>query len=725
MKFNISIILGLLLNNLSSIEIQNVENYTELEGDSGVQFTSNGAKLKVSFYNNNILRIQAITKGDFIEPVIPIVVPENLKPTKTKLEIRGDHFIITGGNIGLKIYKNPVRLAMVNRDNSVIWEESKPLQFNTNQTIQTLKQNANENYFGGGMQNGRFSHRNQKINITADFAFEDGDNPNPAPFFMSTKGFGVFRNTFAPGAYDFKNIAEAKHDEERFDAYYFYGPSLKNILNYYTQVTGRPFMPPGYALEMGDSDCYYKTANGRPPRDTLTDSSLVAQGYVDNDLPLGYMIVNDGFGCEYTRLGETNQALLNRNVTLGLWTNGELTNQPTEVGQWGVRVRKLDGTWVGPGYDFSLRACRTAFNGITENSNARGFTWLIEGWSGSQQCSAMWTGDQYGTWETLRFHIPTIHGSGLSSQVYVSGDLNGIVGGDDETYIRDLQFKTFSPLFMAVSGWADYDKQPWRRGEPGTSINRKYLKLREQLLPYTYSYAYEAHATGVPITRSTVLEFPEDSKTWDSETTKYQYLFGEHILVAPVYTSTTVRNGIYLPKGKWFDYWTSKVYQGEQIINGYEAPIDRLPLLVRGGAIIPKWPQVNSFRQRKPNDKLIIELYPDFSSEKTTEFKLYEDDFITRDFQAGKYSIQVIQLRTRNHRSITVSGSKLQGDFNGKSTERPYDIVLRLDEAVKKVILNVEGHRAEELKFAQKDGKVTLTTPSIKTSSRFEVELQI
>ncbi|KXN69522.1 glycoside hydrolase family 31 protein [Conidiobolus coronatus NRRL 28638] len=606
---------------VSGAQLSEVSNARKISKNQ-FRFSTNSGQVQVSLLGKDIVRVQAIPSSQpYTEPSVPIVVQKKFEHVKGHLKDNKDHYLVTGGNLKVKIAKNPLKVSLINSHDKIILEESQPINIDANSTVQTLKQFGNEQFYGGGMQNGRFSHRNQAINIERNFNWNDGGNPNPSPFYMSSKGYGVFRNTFKPGKYSFKSPAQTTHDENRFDAYYFNGPDFKKILNHFSKLTGRPLMPPMYGLEMGDSDCYYKTANGRPPKDTLIDSTKVAQGYVDNDLPVGWMLVNDGYGCEYTRLGETNQALLDRNITLGLWTESDLVNQPTEVGQWGVRVRKLDEKWINPGYEFAFKACMKAYNGIEDNSDGRGFSWIVEGWAGSQKCAVMWTGDQVGNWENIRFHIPTIHGSGLSSQAWVAGDVDGIWGGSSETYIRDLQFKVFTPVFMTMSGWAQYDKQPWRRGEPGTSINRKYLKLREQLLPYIYSYAHQAHTSGVPVARSMVLEYPEDPKTWDSETTKYQYMFGEYFLVAPVYTSTTVRNGIYLPKGKWYDYWTPAVHNGEQTLNNYQAPLDRIPLLIKAGAIIPMWPELNSFRQRKPNQALILDIYPDFEGKKT-EFNL-------------------------------------------------------------------------------------------------------
>merc|ERR1712139_585099 len=111
-------------------------------------------------------------------------------------------------------------------------------------------------------------------------------------------------------------------------------------------------------------------------------------------------------------------------------------------------------------------------------------------------------------------------------------------------------------------GWAaNPDKQPWTWGEPYTSINRMFLKLKMQLTPYMYSYSRVAYDTGVPPVRAMVLEFPDDRSLYANSTgSGYQFMSGEWFLVAPIWEDTTVRDGIYLPEGVWHDWWNGTAY---------------------------------------------------------------------------------------------------------------------------------------------------------------------
>ena len=306
-------------------------------------------------------------------------------------------------------------------------------------------------------------------------------------------------------------------------------------------------------------------------------------------MPRGWILPNDGYGCGYTKLDSVVRELHKRGFYTGLWTESGVEKIAREVGEYGSRLCKLDVAWVGPGYKFAVDGVRSAYEGIENNSDGRGYVWSVCGWAGSHRYSVLWTGDQSGSWNYIRWHIPTLIGSGLSAQNCATGDVDGIFGGSDSTYTRDLQWKCFTPVLMTMSGWASnnknkiVDKQPWLFGEPYTSINRKYLMLKQRMTPYMYTLCNEAYETGVPAVRGLLLEFPKDTLTWGEEKTKYQYMLGKSLLVAPVYKSEGKRDGIYLPEGKWFDYWSGETINGGQTLNNYPAPLDKLPLFVRGG----------------------------------------------------------------------------------------------------------------------------------------------
>ena len=194
--------------------------------------------------------------------------------------------------------------------------------------------------------------------------------------------------------------------------------------------------------------------------------------------------------------------------------------------------------WVGAGYSFGL-------NGVADvghimpyyGSDARPFIISLDGWAGTQRYATVWSGDQTGgDWEYIRFHIPTFIGSGLSGQPNITSDMDGIFGGNNiPVNIREFQWKTFTPMQLNMDGWGSTPKYPDILGEPAASINRWYLKLKSELMPYAYTITKEA-VYGLPMIRAMFLEYPNHYTL--GRATRYQFLYGPYFLVAPVYRDT-------------------------------------------------------------------------------------------------------------------------------------------------------------------------------------------
>ena len=391
------------------------------------------------------------------------------------------------------------------------------------------------------------------------------------------------------------------HDEKRFDAFYFVEDSSKDILSDYVELTGQPSLMPKYGFYQGNANCYNKPDEGI----TLTTTGVeVAKSYGEHDMPIGWFLPNDGYGCGYGGIDNLKafvEAVKPYHFVTGLWTENDLDKLAQEVSEAGTRMIKTDVRWVGEGYSFGLNAVRQAYEGIAQNSDWRPFVVTLDGWAGTQRYAGTWSGDQTGgNFEYIRFHIPTYLGAGLSGQPNVGSDMDGIYGGSAVVSIRDYQWKSFTPIMINMSGWSDKDKTPWVWGEPYKSINRMYLKLKAQMLPYYYSYARESYDTGVPMVRALMLEYPEEGFTMGNQT-QYEYLWGENLLVAPVYdeaeNNAEVRNKIYLPGGEdqvWIDYFTGEQYTGGKVVNSIDAPLWKLPLFVKSGAIIPMTVENNS-----------------------------------------------------------------------------------------------------------------------------------
>jgi alpha-glucosidase len=665
----------------------NVTGVTRSE-DTFTVTTSTGAAARIVMARADIFRIWLSPDGTFADDPAggDLAIRTTFGAVGATLTDVGPYLRIRTPALSLRINRIPLTFALYRADDStLVWAESQPTRWTGSQTTQYLHRGTDEQFYGTGLRLGDWALRDKTVPVAVSNQWTENTNASPAPFYMSTNGYGVMRNTWAPGSYAFGAPATLRHNENRFDAWYFAGDSLKQVLNGYTDVTGKPFLAPVWGLELGNADCFnasnpdYRGDHNRARHRTTPDTDGYAADARAADMPSGWFLPNDGYGCGYTDLPDTAAQLQAKGFHTGLWTSTGLGNIDWEVGTAGSRVVKTDVAWIGGGYKNAFTGVNQAVAGIENNSDARRFVWTVDGWAGTQRNAVVWTGDTSGTWDAMRWHVPAITGAGLSALNYATGDVDGIFGGSPKTYVRDLQWKAFTPAFMTMSGWGAtnpqagyHDKQPWRFAEPYLSINRKYLDLKMRLTPYMYTMSRAASDTGVPSTRAMVLEYPNDPVARGNATSG-QFMAGDSFLVAPVVSDTNTRDGIYLPEGSWIDYWTGTVHNGPGRLNGYSAPLDTLPLFVKAGAIVPMWPQMTHSGE-KPVSTLTYDIHPRGAS----TFSLYEDDGVTRAYRSGAYARQRVDVAapTTGTGNVTVSVGAAEGDYTGKPAARSYEFTV-------------------------------------------------
>jgi alpha-glucosidase (family GH31 glycosyl hydrolase) len=690
--------------------LRQIENSTQA---SRIKILSDkGHVIEVSLLAPGSFRIWAGNDGKLIEAgdkAAAIVLQKDGEHPTYQMRDAGEYHLIQTSKMALRVYKKPLRFALYRADNkTMLWQETQPLDIAEKSSFQTLSTSADEHFFGGGQQNGSYAFKGKNLEISYSGGWEENDRPSPAPFYMSSKGYGVLRNTWSNGSYDFRasDFITTHHNEKRFDAYYFVGDHIKDVLNAYTALTGRAKMLPRWAYEYGDADCYNDGDNIKKPgtvpkgwSDGPTGKTpdvvlSVAAKYREHDMPGGWILPNDGYGCGYTDLEGVVAGLKKYGFRTGLWTENGVDKIKWEVGTAGSRAQKLDVAWTGAGYQFALDANQAAAQGILDNSNSRPFLWTVMGWAGMQRYAVTWTGDQSGSWDYIRWHIPTLIGSGLSGQAYATGDVDGIFGGSPETFTRDLQWKAFTPVLMGMSGWSQNSrKHPWAFDEPYRSINRDYLKLKMRLMPYMYTLAQEAEQTGAPLVRGLMWDYPQDANA-NKEAYKYQFLLGKDLLIAPVYRSQVAskgwRKGIYLPQGQWIDYADGRVLevgaQGKVI--DYQVSLDRLPVFVRAGAILPMYPSA-LYDGQVAKDVLTWDIYPHGES----TYTLYEDDGETRQYQQGEKSTQTLRVIAPRGTAgdITLQLDGVQGQYQGMEKARVQEFQLHTRVKPQQVFLQGQG----------------------------------
>ncbi|HXR65009.1 MAG TPA: TIM-barrel domain-containing protein, partial [Ktedonobacteraceae bacterium] len=230
-----------------------------------------------------------------------------------------------------------------------------------------------------------------------------------------------------------------------------------------------------------------------------------------------------------------------------------------------------------------------------------GLTWGRATYAGGQRHAAQWGGDVNCTFSGM---AATLRG-GLSMAAcghpFWSHDVGGFTGHPtNELYIRWAQFGLFSPL---VRAHGNSTRLPWEFGPQALEVFRRYANLRYRLLPYLYTYACIAAQTSLPILRPMVLEFPDDPATY---TMDLQYMFGSELLVAPVFNERGERS-IYLPAGRWINFWTHELLNGSRSISVRE-PLEVLPLYVSANALIPTT-EPTLFTADGPFEEITVDAY--------------------------------------------------------------------------------------------------------------------
>src|SRR5262245_36761004 len=307
-----------------------------------------------------------------------------------------------------------------------------------------------------------------------------------------------------------------------------------------------------------------------------------------------------------------------------------------------------------------------------DRPDQRVFLLCRSGAAGMQRFGAStWSGDINNDFSTLEAQIPLGLSTGLSGVPYWGTDVGGFFHPIPETgelYARWFQLGAFSPIFRS-HGWVWRDHVPWAHGAEVEAICRRYAELRYQLLPYTYTLAWHAHRDGLPLMRPLVLNHPGDPRTWQLGG---EYLWGDDLLVAPVTREGAVSWPVYLPAGTWFDFWTGVRVDGPAGIT-VDAPLDRLPLFVRAGAIIPMGPLIQ--HTGEPQDLITLLIYPGGRS----RFELYDDDGRSQAYRAGHYALTPIECEAGSDGGARVQILAPRGDRAALPLARRYLIRIRID----------------------------------------------
>ena len=656
-----------------------------------------------------------------------------------------------------------------------------------------------EHFYGLGEKAARLDKRRSFfVNWNSDTpGYTEGKDPiyQTIPFYVGLQNgaaYGIFFDNSYRSYFDFGRSSQQRAwfgaEGGEMNYYFFYGPSIKKILNRYTDLTGRMPLPPMWALGNQQSRwSYYPEtmveevvrqyrAHDLPldvihldidymqgyrvftfdpkrfPDPKGLADKLVRQGVklisiVDPGVKyqppaakapsirsakpelepqnLRYYVFDEGLQKNYFQhrgngelfipkvwpgdsvfvdytlpdarrwWGDLHRAYLDNGIA-GIWND---MNEPSDfVDQSGknqIDVVSFDegenSTHAKNRNVFALLEARATYEGLERlQPNKRPYVITRAGYAGIQRYSTMWTGDTNSTWDALALNIPMFTTLGLSGEPFVGSDVGGFIGrGNGELLVRAYQISFLAPFCRNHKVIDGYDQEPWRFGKYYEDIIRQYLKLRYQLLPFLYTTLEEAHRSGTPLFRPLVLNYQDDPNTLNLDD---EFMIGEDLLVAPIVKPDVTTRLVYLPKGIWYDYWTNKKYAGGTMFR-VDAPLETVPMFVRGGAIIPLGPQMN-YVGEKPFDPITFAIYPDDNGSASTT--LYEDDGSSPAYRQGTFRRTTVSVK-RGAYGYVVGLSAPVGSYNPAA--RKFNFVIKSIGTQSKVVTIADDGQARRLEI--------------------------
>jgi alpha-glucosidase (family GH31 glycosyl hydrolase) len=361
-----------------------------------------------------------------------------------------------------------------------------------------------------------------------------------------------------------------------------------------------------------------------------------------------------------------------------------------ELFDQGVSFFWIDGDDASmDGLNSQMWTNRLYYENQEKHSGERSFILSRYGGPGNHRYPGYFTGDCHANWKVLSYEIPYVVKSGNVLLPYVSNDISGFVeplSDNFELYARWVEFGALSPMLRLHSTVENPNqgnaRLPWNYGRKGIDLARKFFQLRYRLLPYLYTCSREAYDTGMPLCRALYLEYPRDNEAYNHFD---EYLLGEDLLVAPITAPAIDGNAarsIYFPSGNWIDYFTGKAYKGGRSAT-YTCPLERMPLFVREGSIIPMQPDM-AYTTQKPVDPLILDIYPSTSA----AFNLYEDDGSTLSYKNGKFARTSIRATQSRSGVCRVDIDPSNGSFDNQLPARAYRIDLHLKQKPQSVVID-------------------------------------
>jgi alpha-glucosidase len=350
----------------------------------------------------------------------------------------------------------------------------------------------------------------------------------------------------------------------------------------------------------------------------------------------------------------------------GLWND---MNEPATKDMSGPVMDALHGglPHASARNTYALQMARATYDGLlAHDPDSRPFILTRAAFSGAQRVAALWGGDNHAVWEHLAASLPLLMNLGLSGMPFVGVDIGGF-GGDSvsgELLARWTQAGAFYPFCRNHAAAGTRPHEPWQFGPQVEAICRKYLGLRYQLLPYFSALFREASLTGAPIMRPLVWHYSKDPATFNLND---QFMLGPDLLIAPILAPGLMARSVYLPKGRWYRWRVGQASSLAEAIGRAgspshivaDAPLDELPIFVRGGAIIPAWP-LAQYTGAIDRSDVTLHLWPGKG-----RLDFYEDDGATRAYERGDYRLTRFKMKA-DSKKVTLSWGAAEGGYSNE-----------------------------------------------------------
>lgn len=630
--------------------------FTAYENDPNLKF-------KIDFVIPRTVRIRMLTTPVEPKPAASIMLAkEPGRDGSWKVTETNDKIVYSSDYGTIQINKNPWRIVLKDKAGRILSQTAALSDADSTQVKYTpfcfvkrgsdnarrinpvFTLTADEMIFGCGESATGLNKAGQKVNlfVTDPQGPETDQMYKPIPFFMSNRGYGMFMHTSAPVTCDFGatyiGLNKMFMGDENLDLFVFFGEP-KDILDEYTDLVGKPGMPPlwsfgtwmsrityfsekeGYDVAANirknkypcdvihfdtgwfdvDWQCDYKFSENRfqNPQQMLKD--LRSQGFHVCLWQLPYFTPKNRY---FSELIEKDMYVKNGNGELP-YEDVVLDFSNPETVKWyqdklagllniGVSAIKVDFGEAAPlngiyasgksgWYEHNLYPVRydMAVSEITKKLHNENIMWARAAWAGSQRYPLHWGGDAATTNTGLLGTLRAGLSFGLSGFSFWSHDMGGFVKATPEDlYCRWIPFGFLTSHTRAHGA---PPTEPWLYDSKRVQdVFRKSAEMKYRLMPYVYAQAKECTEKGLPMLRALFVEFPDDPGAWKVDD---EYLFGSQILVAPLLESGMTGRTVYLPEGKWIDYQTEKVYEGGW--HRIEAGSLPIIMLVRDGSVLP------------------------------------------------------------------------------------------------------------------------------------------